>query len=246
MARIELRYCSIFMKDGLAGTAAINQSMTAPVTGDATMTIDTVVLNTDITTQVPIGARFTVAGESDATQVHVVTGRTGPDPTTAITFSPALGAGTYLDDGVITFTAQELNIKIGDGDLKYTENLSYVYDLDRGILDDVRLGDDAPMDLSLDFVYEHITTGTAETISPMDALKQIGGASGWLSSATDQCQPYSVDLLIIYTPPCGTSQIETTLFPDVRADKREVSFKDSKISLTAKCFAIEPIVTRGT
>jgi hypothetical protein len=249
MARIELRHCDIILKDGLAGTAQIND-MTPPGMGDTTVTIDTVDLNTDNTQQVPVGARFTIAGETLATQVHIVTARTpapndDTDPTTAIVFTPALGAGTYLDEGVLTFQPQELTIKIGDGDLKYTENDDFKYDLDRGNLDTVRQGDEKPMDISLSFVYEHITTGTGETIAPMDALKRRGGAEEWVSSASDLCEPYAVDLFVVHTPPCGTAEVETTQFPDFRSDKREPSFKDSLIQITGRSNATEPIVTRS-
>jgi hypothetical protein len=64
----------------------------------------------------------------------------------------------YADNGVLTFIPIALVIKVGDGDLKYTENHSYKYDLDRGILDTVRIGDDIPLDLTASFTYEHITT----------------------------------------------------------------------------------------
>jgi hypothetical protein len=160
-------------------------------------------------------------------------------------FTPALGAGTYLNNGVITFHPQELTIKIGDGDLKYTENDDFKYDLDRGNLDTVRQGDEKPMDVSLSFVYEHITTGTGETIAPMDALKRRGGAAEWVSSASDLCEPYAVDLFVVHTPPCGTADTETTQFPDFRSDKREPSLKDSLIQITGRCNAVEPIVSRG-
>ena len=245
MARIELRHCDIILKDGLSGTAAINQ-MSGAMSGDTTLTIDLVVLNTDVTNKVPVGARFTVAGETAAATVHVVTARTpsSSGPTTSITFTPALSAGTYVDDGVLTFAPQELTIKIGDGDLKYTENDDFKYDLDRGNLDTVRQGDEKPMDVSLSFVYEHITTGTGETIAPMDAIKRRGGAAEWVSSATDKCEPYAIDLFVVHTPPCGTAQIETTQFPDFRSDKREPSLKDSLIQITGRCNAVEPIVSR--
>lgn len=246
MARINLRYCTIKLQDGLAGTAAVNQSMTAPMSGDTTLTIDSVALNTTVTTLVPVGARFTIAGETASTTVHTVQTRTPSTmgPTTSITFTPALSTGTYVDDGVITFQPQQLSIKIGDGDLKYTENPTYQYFNDRGILDTVRLGEDTPMDVDLNFVFEHVTTGTSETIAPMDALKQTGGASEWVSSATDKCEPYSVDLIVEQDPPCGTNQKDIFTFPDFRADKREASFKDANIAITGRCMAVEPIVTR--
>ena len=365
MARIELRHCTVRLEDGLSGTAANNQPVTPPISGDTTLTLASVALNTDVTDKVPLGARFTIAGESGS-PTHVVTARTpsSSNPTTQITFTPALGSGTYtsaaagiagaatttqqgsgiqneiqqiaryannvtggtftltltingggpvttgaiaynanataiqtaidLVSGVtaghivvtggplttsaititfsgadvdltnqgqttidgssltasignktLTFSPQQLDIKIGDGDLKYTENDDFKYDLDRGNLDTVRQGDEKPMDVSLSFVYEHITTGTGEAVAPMDALKRRGGAAEWVSSATDKCEPYAVDLSVIHTPPCGTAQIETTLFPDFRSDKREPSLKDSLIQITGRCNAVEPVVSRG-
>ena len=244
MARIELRNATIRFKDGLAGTATINGA--GVMANDTDIDINTPALNTDDVTLVPIGARFLVAGETDATQVHVVTARTptGAGPTTNIEFTPALGAGTYSDMGVLTFQSQELIIKIGDGDATYTENDEYIYDLDRGELDTVRRGDDQPMEVALNFVYEHITTGTGETIAPMDAIKRRGSASEWVSSAADKCEPYAIDIEITHTPPCGTSETEITVFPDFRSEQREVSFADANVAVTGRCNAVEPIVSR--
>ncbi len=246
MARIELRHCTISLQDGLAGTAHANTGNTTPMSGDLTLSINTVSLNTDITTKVPIGGRFTIAGETDATTVHVVTARTNSgNNTTSITFAPALSAGTYTNTAVLTFQSQQLDIKIGEGELTYTENTNNLYDLDRGDLDTVREGDEVPMDVTLAFTYEHITTGTNEPIAPMDALKRRGSASEWVSSATDKCEPFAVDVVVVHTPPCGTNQVETTTFPDFRSDKREVKFKDALITITGKCNAVDPIVERS-
>ena len=245
MARIELRDCSVRFKDGLSGTAAL--TVAPPVATALEMDIDTVVLNTTVTTMVPVGARFTVAGETAATTVHVVTERTPVDtgPTTNIVFTPALGAGTYVEDGVVTFLPQQIEIKVGDGNITYTEHRSYEYMLDRGDLDTVREGDQVPLDVRLECTYEHIATGTSETISPLDALKGIGEAGEWVSASADLCEPYAIDIEIEHIPPCGTSQMETTLFPDFRADTKEVNLKDATISLTGKCNVIEPNVERA-
>jgi len=80
MARIDLRNCDVRVKDGLSGTAAVNQAApSVPKADDTTLTIDTVSLNTAISDKVPIGSRFTLAGETAAGTVHVVTGRTPTD-----------------------------------------------------------------------------------------------------------------------------------------------------------------------
>jgi hypothetical protein len=166
--------------------------------------------------------------------------------TCQLTFSPALSDadGIPANDAVITFLPQQIEIKVGDGNITYTENRTYEYMLDRGDLDTVREGDQVPLDVRLECTYEHITTGTSETISPMDALKGVGSASGWVSSAEDQCEPFAIDIEVEHNPPCGNAQTETTLFPDFRADTKEVNLQDATISLTGKCNVIEPEVNR--
>jgi hypothetical protein len=149
------------------------------------------------------------------------------------------------NDDPITFLPQQLEIKIGDGNLTYTEHKEYDYLLDRGNLDTVREGDEVPMDVRIECVYEHITTGTGENISPLDALKQKGAAIEWVGASADPCEPYSVDVEVFHEVPCGTSQDETTLFPDFRHETAEINLKEATISLTGKCNATEPIVTRS-
>jgi len=163
-----------------------------------------------------------------------------------VTFTPPLiAADLPVDMDPITILPRELNIKIGDGDLRYTERDEFNYDLDRGELDTVRRADDVPMEVVSNFVYEHITTGLNEDISPMDAIKRKGDAADWISAATDECEPYAVDVLVIHTPPCGTAQKEFTLFPDFRSEQREVNFKESNIQITGRCNVLEPVTWRG-
>lgn len=246
MARIELRDAIIRIKDGLSGTADINEPMTAPVTSDTDFDIDNVSLNTTVTDQVPVGARFTVAGETDADAVHTVTARTPTTGTTTnITFTPALGAGTYADGGTVTFLPQQIDVVIGDGNLTWTVNKEYEYLLDRGNLDTVREADQQPLDVTLDSVYEQITTGTNESITPYDAMNGVGGASEWVSSSSDLCEPYAVDIEVEHAQPCGTAQDETTLLPDFRYESLEVDIDAATISFTGRCNAVTPTVTRS-
>src|SRR5260370_273492 len=119
MARKELRNCTFNVLDGLAGTGALN-AMAGAMAGAVTFPVDLVGLNSIIPDQIPVGARFTIAGETLATTVHVVTARTPTSgTTTSITFSPALGPGTYMDEAALTFQPQQISIKIGEGDVKW-------------------------------------------------------------------------------------------------------------------------------
>jgi len=241
MARIELRDATIRVKDGLAGTAAVNDM--SIMAGDTSLGVDTVSLNTTLTTQIPIGARFTIAGETGL-PVHTVTGRTGPNPTTAITFTPVTASGV-ADDAVITFLPQQIEVKVGNGNLTYTETKNYEYELDRGNLDSVREGDEAPLEVSLEFVYEFVRTGTSEEITPVDAIKGSGGASEWVSSSSDLCEPYCVDLEIEHNPPCGTAQTETTTFPMFRRDSLEFDLNAATIATKGKCNVSEADISRS-
>ena len=204
-------------------------------------------LNTDDTDLIPVGARFTIAGETAEDTVHTVTARTPVDegPTTEITFTPALGAGTYAAGAALTFQCQRIEITIGDGDFKYTEADEYEYLLDRGNLDTVVKGDDQPMEISTEFTFEQIRSGTGEVITPIEAIKRQGAASEWVSSASDLCEPYAVDLELVDARPCGSSETATYLFPDFRCEKRDYTFKDATISVSGKCNATEPVITRG-
>ena len=244
MARIELRDCIVRFKDGLNGAAVA----TTPTADDLTFAVTSVVLPDSADTDlVPVGARFTIFGENVQT-VHLVASRVpeSTSPTTNITFTPKLGAGTYgtTEQKTLTFLPQQIEIMVGDGNVTYTEHRTYEYMLERGDLETVREGDQVPLDVRLECTYEHITTGTSEEITPMDALKGIGSAAEWVSAAVDQCEPYAIDIEVEHVPPCGSSQKEITSFPYFRADTKEVNLKDATISLTGKCNVIEPSIER--
>lgn len=245
MARIELRNCDVIFQDGLTGTAVCNMNANSLIPTTVLLDIETIALNTTDTDKVPLGARLTIGGET-ADTVHTVTARTPTSggPTLSFTISPAVGAGTYLGTEPILFLPQQLDIKTGDGNVTYTEHKTYEYLLDRGDLDTVREGNQVPMDVKLECVYEHITQGTSEVISPMDALKDTGGAAEWVSSSADPCEPYSIDVIILHTPPCGTSENEQTTFPDFRSDTKEIDFQKATIAVTGKCNVVEPLVDR--
>ena len=64
MARIELKYCTIRLQDGLKGTAV--GPTTAPVAGATSLTVTSVALNSLNPGTVPVGARFRIAGETNS------------------------------------------------------------------------------------------------------------------------------------------------------------------------------------
>ncbi len=219
---------------------------TAPAQGNSSLSLASVSLNGIDGDLVPVGCRFTIAGETDSDAEHTVTARTptSTSPTTSITFSPALGAGTYSTGAVLTFLANQVEITIGDGDLKYTEADQYKYDLDRGELDTVRKGDDQPMEITTNFTYDQVKSSSGEAITPIEALKGTGAASEWVTSSSDLCEPYAVDLVVEDVRPCGGSASATYTFPDFRSEKRDYDIKNATIAVSGKCNALEPTIVR--
>ncbi len=242
-ARIELRDATIYVQDGLSGTATIAE--VTPGATDTDADINTVVLNSTVTDQVPVGARFTV-NTANNTTTYTVTGRTpATGSTNNVEFTPAWGANTPSQGDVMTFISQRIEVKIGEGNLSWTEAKEYEYLLDRGDLDTVREGDEQPLEVSLEFVYEYIKTESGEDVTPVDAIKQAGEASEWVSSSSDLCEPYAVDLVVIHCMPCGTAQDETVLLSDFRWESLEYDLDAATISVSGRCNVSEATVTRS-
>jgi hypothetical protein len=236
MAQLDIKNCDFYIKDGYAGPTgggAVN-NMSGYTAGATTMTVD------GITGAVVTGTRFTVAGDA---VVHTITAHTETlDNTTSITFSPALG-GAVVDNAVLTWLPRRLTVRIGEGNLQYTEKRQIMYTKDRGKLDTVKLGDQEPLEVKLDFTWVFLKADTGETPTIEDALKQRGEAAVWTSSSADLCEPYAVDLEIVYTPPCS-DKIEVYTLSDFRYEDLSHDFKQGQVSVSGKCNVTEATIAR--
>lgn len=143
-------------------------------------------------------------------------------------------------------TPKSITLKLGSGNLSFTEHSEHTYENDRGKLDTVRKGDEQPMELNIEAILEWYSTASGETTPTiMEALKKKGAASDWVSSDKDDaCAPYAVDVEMIHTPECGTFK-ETYLFPKFRADSKQCSINDGQIQIAGKCNVLEPTVTKA-
>jgi hypothetical protein len=143
-----------------------------------------------------------------------------------------------LKDG--TGTPRSITIKVGEGNLTYSEKRNIVYTLDRGVLDEVREGDQVPVDVSFGLIWEYITggstTGAIGTVE--DFLKKRGVYADNVSSDADTCRPYAVDVVISYVPACSGSVVlpnETITLADFRWESLDHDLRAATISCTGKC-----------
>lgn len=234
MSQIDLKRCTIKMKDGYSKIGAVN-NVAGYSTTATTMLVD------GFTGALVNGDTFFVAGDTVEHTITAHTETTGN--TTSITFTPGLGANV-VDNAVVTVGPHYIEAQIGEGTLSYTEKKPRVYVKDRGQLGTVRDGDEEPMDVKLDFIWEFLKASSGDAATFEDALKQRGGASAWVTSATDTCEPYAIDIEITYDPNCTDIEDEVILLPDFRYEQIDHDFKQGMLSVTGKCNAQEATVTR--
>jgi hypothetical protein len=216
------------------------------VSSGTTLGLQSVSLNTADTDRAPVGGRFTIATET-GTPIHTITARVLDENNVslAVTFTTAI-ASAVSDSDVITFLPQRITVSIGEGDLTWNESREMLYDLDRDQLDTVRLGAETPLEIDLAFTFEYVTTESGQAITPVDAIKQTGEASEWVSSATDQCEPYAVDIYVVHCVPCGTDQDQDFLFQDFRWESLDYSIQDASIAVSGRCNVTDATTTRSS
>ncbi len=156
-----------------------------------------------------------------------------------------------IKDG--TTPVNSIDVTIGEGNLTFTEKKAREYTLDRGVLNEVRNADQEPMDVKFEATWEYITsTSGGATPTVIEALKRTGPAATWVSSDSDVCRPFAVDLVLVYTPECagdsssptGTGDIETITLSDFRYEQIDYDVSAGTFSFTGKCNVTEASVSR--
>ena len=147
--------------------------------------------------------------------------------------------------------SNEITLKIGEGNLTYTERKTIEYTLDRGVLDEVREGDEVPVEVRMDVVWEYLTgPSVSSTVAsgglptPEDVLKFRGGASAWASTDSDACRPKSVDIEIVYDPDCVGDK-ETITLADFRYEQIDHDARAGTLSCTGRCNIKDATVVRA-
>lgn len=152
-------------------------------------------------------------------------------------------ATVKFKDGT-TPTPNEIEVVIGDGTLSYTETKTREYKLNRGRLRNVRNGDETPVEVSMQFVWEFLTASTGLTPTIEDVLKQRGEASDWVTTGADECEPYSVDIEVLYEPECSDVENEKITLAEFRYETLEHNLKDGVVSVSGKCNILEADIER--
>ena len=140
-----------------------------------------------------------------------------------------------IRDGILTIrdgASSFIVVRIGEGNFTWNERRNVDYTRDRGVISEVRLGDDEATEVSFDFIWDWISS--ISDVSVVDALK--GTAAGWVT-AGDPCEPWAVDLELQISPAeCGSSD-ETITFDEFRWETINPDLRAGQISSTGRCMS---------
>jgi hypothetical protein len=234
MAQIDMKNAYLKLQDG-----GRNYTKTGTVTG--INAIGTTVLAVTMVGAVETGGTIEVGTNVCTIASH---SETGANTTSITVAAPGLTQATTAGQAITAYgKVESITIKVGEGTVTYSEKRNIQYTLDRGVLDEVREGDEVPVDVKFDLIWEYIK-GTTGAPTAEDCLKKIGEAATWRSSDTDACRPFALDIVIEYIPAC-TGDPETITLPDFRYESLDHDLKAGTISCTGKCNATEASSVRG-
>lgn len=227
--------------EGLASIGAGNVSV-VETTGVYTITFQGTLKNTAQT--------ITVDGSSlVAVDSHVLTQPQDGTTTWEVKFLPALVAGSLpSDDDVITWYPRRVEFEVETGDFQWTEGANPIIRKPRGVIKGLRRGEEQEMTISTAFAFSWMRASDPTIfnhITPYEALHRDGFASDWMpSSHGGVCEPYSVDLVIIDRPDCGSENAEVFIFPQFAFNSINPVVQDGIVNFGGVSAATKPIIKR--
>lgn len=154
-----------------------------------------------------------------------------------------------LKDAILTVqdgSTNSLELHIGEGNLEWTEKRNIEYVLNRGELGFLREGDEAPVEVSFEFIWDFLTSDTTDGEPPTmkEALTQSGPCAGWESSSNDTLQPYTVNIVVNYLPPCPGIDREIIIITQFCYEELAHSSKEAKVVVKGKANITKVTSTR--
>lgn len=235
-AYIDLKNVEFILEDGYVGDPGAVNNGAGYAIGASTIVVDAIV------TPMVAGDEFTFASHD------TIYTATGTPTTTSLSFTPAL-THAILDNEVITVLPHRLIVKIGEGNLTYSEKKTREFKKDRGKLDQVRNGDEMEMDVNFQFAWTYLSSSSGSVVPSVEEfLKQKGPAVNYKSTG-GACEPYSVNILIRNSGDPSTcsaidEQIEEIRLPRFYYEDLAHDAKAGTIAATGKCNATEAQITR--
>lgn len=151
-----------------------------------------------------------------------------------------------IRDGVLKIKdgdTEEIEIKLVDSGLTWTEHDNKIYVLDRGVLDHMRQGDEQPVDIALNLKFVELIAHDSQAPTPYEAVKAVGAAASWVSTNDDGGGVYTTNLEFTISNPDPSAQDELITFakftPETPADFGEGD-EHNTLVISGKAFITAP------
>jgi hypothetical protein len=150
-------------------------------------------------------------------------------------------ASIFIRDG----SGSEVEVVLGEGNVTFSEKRPLAYTKNKGLLYDVRRADEEAVDVSFDCMWEYLQ-GNGSIPSIREALTKTGDAAAWTSTSSDECEPYSVNILILHSPTCSGTLVEAEYLElkDFRVEDSSFDLRQGTIRFTGKCNRVQSSVGR--
>lgn len=153
-------------------------------------------------------------------------------------------ATIIIQDGT-PVTPNEIEVTVGEGNLTWSVKNPLEYRKNRGKLGSVRNADEEPVEVTLEAEFDNVISNGAEAVTVTEALTKTGAAATWVTTSSDACEPYAVNLIVEFEPECDDgTYAERITFPDFRPDNRDYDVGAGQISIPGKCNATDVTVER--
>lgn len=234
---IDIKNTHIYLRDGSGDQMEITSLVAGPVAaGATTITFDAATVATE---GLEIG--MWVAPDDSLRPRYFITAIDGEEITIHKPLEEAIAdeAQLYRSDWF------ELDLEIGEGNLTFSTKQPREYKLSRGRLNRVKNADEEPMDLSLDAIWQSLTSNGVNDPLPYEAVLREGEAAAWVSTG-GECQPYALDVVLVHEPDCATLTLpnEMVIFPEFRTNNVDGDLSGSTLAMPGQCMAIRPISIR--
>lgn len=237
MAYIDLKNVDFYLRDGYSKSGQVG-------TGGATLGATTVPI-AGVTGKIDSGVTIKFSNHATVYKIVSTTETTGD--TTSAVVTPALTAAVTATTHTFVTGGHMLKVKIGDGNLTYTEKVNREYKKDRGKLDQVRNGDEEPMAVNFQFAWEYLSSSTGATVPSFDEfLKQTGPAATYKTTGID-CEPFAVDIILVNNVPgCGSEAypVEQIVLGRFRYESLDCDPKAGTVTCQGMCNATQAVKTR--
>lgn len=129
---------------------------------------------------------------------------------------------------------------VAEGDLKIKETSNVVGVLDRGTLHEIKVGDEAPIEVSFGIKMTGYQVGS---VTALEAIKKTGAAAAFVSTRAATTQVYTVDLKFEVKGVNGSTE-ETITVSDFYWESCEMSEGDPNMfSVSGKAWSTAVVVT---